>query len=71
VVVIALMVRRGRASGSGAGRSTEKLADGALEDDDVYFRSRFVGVARSWLFPVHKDTQKGMAASMASQQNQS
>ncbi|XP_038048136.1 kin of IRRE-like protein 2 [Patiria miniata] len=69
IVVIALVARRGRASSTN--RSTEKLAEGAPEDNDVYFRSRFVGIARSWLFPVHQDTQKGMAASMASQPNQS
>ncbi|XP_022089818.1 uncharacterized protein LOC110978839 [Acanthaster planci] len=69
VIVIALIFRRGRASRSRASRSTEKLAVGAQDDSDVYFRSRFVGIARSWLFPVHRDTQKGMAASMASQQN--
>lgn len=31
-------------------------------DEDVLYRSRYVSVVRSWLFPVHSSTQTGVAA---------
>ncbi|XP_071498117.1 neogenin-like [Diadema antillarum] len=35
---------------------------GAEGDGNVYFRSRYVSVMRSWLFPVHRDTQKTLTS---------
>ncbi|XP_072018742.1 neurotrimin-like [Amphiura filiformis] len=32
------------------------------QEDDVMYRSRYVSVVRSWLFPVHQSTQAGVAA---------
>ena len=64
-IVIAFVLMRW--SGRSTTKSTENLAEGALADsDNYYFRSRHVGIVRSWLFPIHKDTQKAMTASVAS-----
>ena len=32
------------------------------QEDDVIYRSRYVSIVRSWLFPVHSSTQTGVAA---------
>ena len=32
------------------------------QEDDITYRSRYVSVVRSWLFPVHQNTQSGVAA---------
>ncbi|XP_041462538.1 cell adhesion molecule 2-like [Lytechinus variegatus] len=48
-----------------AKRRRKRRADmysGANNDGDVFFRSRYISIVRSWFSPVHQDTQKTLTS---------